>query len=364
MTSMSATAAGSQVDPRLATRVVVGGVDTHQLTHHAALIDTHFRPIADREFPVTSAGYQELLDWIAGHGLVQAIGVESTGSYGAGLTRHLLAAGVEVVEVNRPEKTTRARDGKSDVVDAYSAARQVLAGTATAKPKITTGIVEAIRAVKIPRDAAVKDRTRAYSQLRDLATTAPAALHDELIGLTGHQRAKKAAAYRPDPARLADPVQATKYALRNLARHIAHLDARIAEADKILTTLTKQAVPGLLRLRQVGPQTAARLVITAAENINRMRSEAAFAKLIGVAPLQASSGKTGTRHRLNRGGDRQANSMVYLVAVGRMKNHPPTRDYLTRRRAQGKTDREIIRCLKRLIARELYRELRNDLMTP
>jgi transposase len=361
---MSATAASSQVDPRVATPVVVGGVDTHQLTHQAAVMDTAFRPIADREFPATSAGYQQLLDWIAGHGLIQAIGVESTGSYGAGLTRHLLAAGVEVLEVTRPEKTTRARDGKSDVIDAYSAARQVAAGTATAKPKVTTGIVEAIRAVKVPRDAAVKDRTRAYSQLRDLATTAPAALHDELIGLTGKQRAKKAAAFRPDPTRLADPVQATKYALRDLARHIHDLDARIAEADQILTTLTKQAVPSVLALRQVGPQIAAQLVITAGQNIDRMRTEAAFAKLIGVAPLPASSGKSGTRHRLNRGGDRQANSMVYLVAVGRMKDHPPTRDYVTRRRAQGKTDPEIIRCLKRLIARTLYRELRKDLMTP
>lgn len=361
---MSVAASPAQVDPEAVTGVVVGGVDTHQQTHHAALIDTQLRPIADREFPATTIGYQLLLDWMAEHGLIQAIGVESTGSYGAGLTRHLLAAGVEVVEVNRPEKATRARQGKSDPVDAYSAAHQVASGTATAQPKVTTGIVEAIRAVKVPRDAAVKDRTRAYCQLRDLATTAPAPIHDELIGLTSKQRVKKAAGYRPDPTRLADPLQATKQALRALARRIQALNSEIAEADKTLTALTLRAVPSLVAMRQVGTQIAAQLVITAGENIDRMRTEAAFAKLTGVAPLPASSGKTNNRHRLNRGGDRRANSMLYLIVVGRMRNHPETRAYVQRRTAEGRTKPEIIRCLKRHLARSIYRALTHDLMTP
>ena len=345
------------------TLLVVGGVDTHQMTHHAGVIDPELRQIADKQFPATAAGYQDLLDWMNGHGLLAAVGVESTGSYGAGLTRHLLAAGVEVLEVARPEKATRVKQGKSDPIDAYSAARQVHAGTATGKPKITSGIIEAVRTIKVPRDAAIKDRTRAYSQLRDLITTAPAPIHDELITMTGYQRAHRAAGYRPDTAHIEEPLQAAKQALRALARRIRALDIEIAEADKTLAALTGQAVPSLLAMRQVGPQTAAQLVISAGQNIDRMRSEATFAKLCGVAPLPASSGKT-SRHRLNRGGDRQANSALYMITVGRMRNHPETKAYVERRRTEGLSNPEIIRCLKRHLARSIYRNLRNDLMTP
>ena len=345
------------------TQVLIAGVDTHQQTHHVALIDAEQRRIGDREFPATAAGYRDLLDWVTGHGPLHAMGVESTGSYGAGLTRHLLAAGIEVYEVNRPEKATRVKAGKSDPIDAYSAAEQVLSGRASARPKIKTGIVEAIRAVKIPRDSAVKERTRAYAQIRDLVTTAPTVIHDALIGATARRRVALAAAYRPDPGRLEDPTQATKLALRTLARRVQHLDTEIAAADKTIKALTRKACPSLLALRQVGPQSAAQLVITAGENIDRMRSESAFAKLTGVAPLPASSGKT-TRHRLNPGGDRQANSALYMIVIGRIKNHPETIAYLERRRTEGLSNPEIIRCLKRHLARAVYRALRNDLMTP
>ena len=352
-----------------ATQLLVGGVDTHQLTHHAAVVDDQLRPIADAEFPATQAGYRALVDWMASFGLLSRVGVESTGSYGAGLARFLLAAGIEVYEVRRPEKATRVTAGKSDALDAYSAARQAATGTAHGRllglPKTTTGAVESIRMIKVPRDSAVKQRTAAFSQLRDLVTTAPAVIHDELIGLTGRQRANRAAGYRPDPTRLADPVQAAKKSLRALARRIHELDAEIAEADRDLARLTRQLVPSLLAMRQVGVQTAAQMVITAGENITRMRSEATFAKLCGVAPLPASSGKTTpTRHRLNRGGDRQANSALHMVAVGRLKDHPETQAYMQRRLAEGKTKNETIRCLKRLIARSIYRALKRDLMTP
>jgi transposase len=343
------------------TQTVVAGVDTHQLTHHAAVLGTDGRLLDDREFPATAVGHQALLDWVAGFGLIEAVGVESTGSYGAGLATLLLTAGLEVIEVAGPDKTTRSMRGKSDPIDAEAAARQVLAGTATGRPKIKTGIVESIRAVKIPRDGAVKDRTRAYSQLRDLVTTAPAAIHDELIGLTGKQRATKAAGYRPDPTRLTDPVQATKKSLRQLARRIHALDAEIDQADADLERLVKQATPSLLALPQVGTQTCAQMVITAGQNIDRMGSEARFAKLTGTAPIPASSGKT-SRVRLNRGGDRQANSALHLVIIGRLNTHQPTRDYLARRTAEGKEFMETTRCLKRYLARAVYRALRHDLM--
>lgn len=345
------------------TQLVVAGVDTHQRTHHAAVIDTDGRLLGDREFPANGPGYQDLLDWVAGHGLLQAVGVESTGGDGAGLTRHLLVAGVEVVEVNRPEKATRAMQGKSDPIDAESAARQVLHGHATARPKITSGAVEALRMVKIPRDSAVKDRTRAYSQLRDLITTAPTVLHDELIGLSSVRRVSKAAALRPDPARLDDPLQAAKAAMRSLARRIQALTAEIDQADRVIDRLTAQLVPTLRAMPSVGPQSAAQLVLTAGENIDRMRSEAAFAKLTGVAPLPASSGKRNNRHRLNRGGDRQANSALHMIIIGRLHRHQPTRDYKARRQAENLGNLDIIRCLKRHLARSIYRTLRDDLMT-
>jgi transposase len=339
------------------------GVDTHQLTHHAALIDPHHRRLANREFPATTAGYRQLLAWAASHATISAVGIESTGSYGAGLTRYLLGAGLEVYEVNRPEKATRVKQGKSDPIDAYSAAEQVLTGRASGRPKIKTGVVEAIRTLKVPRDVAVKDRTRAYSQLRDLVTTAPASIHDELIGLSGKKRVAKAMAMRPDPARIEEPVHAARHALRAIARRIQSLDAEIDQADKLLAALVKKTCPSLLAMYQVGTQSAARMVITAGQNIDRMTSEAAFAKLTGVAPLPASSGKT-NRHRLNRGGDRQANSALYLIIIGRMKKHPETLAYVNRRRAEGRSNPEIIRCLKRHLARSIYRALKTDLMTP
>jgi transposase len=337
------------------------------LIHHAAIVDQHQQPIADQAFPTTLAGYTQLLDWMSSYGLIGRIGVESTGSYGAGLARHLLAAGIEVYEIQRPENTSRHKQGKSDALDAYSAARQAASGTAHGRllglPKTSTGIVEAIRMIKIPRDGAVKQRTAAYSQLRDLITTAPTLIHDELIAMTARQRVKRAAGYRPDPSRLGDPVQAAKRGLRDLAHRIKTLDTEIAAADRDLTKLTRRAVPSLLAMRQVGTQTAAQLVLTAGENITRMRTEATFAKLCGVAPLPASSGKK-DRHRLNRGGDRQANSALHIVIVGRMKDHPQTQAYVARRLAQGKTKPEIIRCLKRHLARQIYRTLKHDLVNP
>jgi hypothetical protein len=342
---------------------VVVGVDTHQRTHHACVVDHAGRRLADCEFEASAAGYRALLAWAASFGTLTAAGVESTGSYGAGLTQHLLTEHVAVYEVSRPDKTTRARQGKSDPIDAESAARQVLAGTATGLPKVKTGIVEAIRAVKIPRDSAVKDRGRAACQLRDLITTAPDPIREELLGLSTRQRVARAASYRPDRTRLQDPIQATKHALRSLARRILDLDAEIAEADRALAVLVPRAVPSLLRLHRVGIQSAARLAITAGENIDRMRSEAAFAKLTGVAPIPASSGKT-HRHRLNRGGDRHANSALHLVVIGRLKDHQPTRDYLARRHSSHFSKRDAIRCLKRYLAREVYQALRNDLLAP
>ncbi len=348
---------------RCETQVITVGVDTHQLVHHAAIVDSRLGSVADREFPATSGGFADLVDWMSRYGQVSRVGVESTGSYGAGLTRHLIGAGVEVCEIQCPATSTRRREGKSDVVDAYSAARQAATGNPDrlGMPKLSTGVVESIRLLKVPRDSAVKQRTAAYSQLRDLITTAPTPIREDLLTKTGKQRVARAIGYRPDPARLDDPTQAAKKSLRALATRIRALDIEIRDADKDLTKLTQRVAPTVLAMPQVGVQSTAQLLITAGQNIDRMRTEATFAKLCGVAPLPATSGKTTTRHRLNRGGDRQANSALYMIIIGRLANDPATRAYRTRRTTEGKTTNEIIRCLKRHLARSIYRALKHDL---
>ena len=241
---------------RCETQVITVGVDTHQLVHHAAIVDSRLGSVADREFPATSGGFADLVDWMSRYGQVSRVGVESTGSYGAGLTRHLIGAGVEVCEIQCPATSTRRREGKSDVVDAYSAARQAATGNPDrlGMPKLSTGVVESIRLLKVPRDSAVKQRTAAYSQLRDLITTAPTPIREDLLTKTGKQRVARAIGYRPDPARLDDPTQAAKKSLRALATRIRALDIEIRDADKDLTKLTQRVAPTVLAMPQVGVQ--------------------------------------------------------------------------------------------------------------
>ena len=342
------------------TTVIVAGVDTHKETHHVAVTDLAGQLIGDRAFPVTRAGYQALLDWVAGHGLIDRVGVELTGSYGAGLTRFLTAAGVTVIEVNTTDKATRARRGKDDRTDAIAAAGKVLSGMATATPKDTTGLVEAIRVIRLARDSAVRNRTKALNQLKDLRITAPAQLRDSLESLSLPQLARLAASFRPDRSRLVDPTQASKLAMKRLGIRVQTLNDEIRDADKDLQDLVQQTAPTLLSHHGIGVHTAAQFLVTAGANISRIRSDAAFARICGAAPIPMSSGKT-TRMRLHRGGDRQANSALHMIVVGRFKNHKPTIDYRDRKLAQGHSKRDIIRALKRLVAREVYYALKHDL---
>lgn len=341
-------------------RYVVGGVDAHADSHTVAVLDTLGRRIDSAAFPTTATGYQDLHRWLTQHGQVTAVGVESTGSYAAALTRHLHAAGLRVVEVNQPHAHARARRGKSDAVDAEMAARKVLSGESSAVPKDTTGLVESVRVLKVARTGAVKARSTALVTLGALLVTAPAELREQLDAKSLQGRAVQAARLRPDLARLADPHQAAKLALRSLARQIADLDERIAELDEALTPLVTIAAPRTLALLGVGVQHGAQLLLTIGQNIGRVHDEAAFAHLCGVSPLLASSGKT-NRHRLNHGGDRQANSALHMITVVRLRYCEQTRAYMTRRTAEGKTRREAMRCLKRYIARQVYATLTADL---
>jgi transposase len=337
---------------------VTGGVDTHKDTHVAAAKDGVGRVLGTQAFPATPAGFAALWAWLCGWGSVVAVGVEGTGSYGAGLARYLTAQAVRVVEVNRPDRAQRRRRGKSDPQDAINAAAAVQSGEASATPKAGTGIVEAIRVLRTVRAAAVKCRTVALNQLDSLIVTAPAALRASLTELRQATRLAHCVALRPGTD-LADPTHATKTALRRLARRIRHLTEEIAQADTDLATLTRTAAPRTLARFGVGPDCAAQLLTTAGDNPDRLHSEAAFAHLCGVAPIEASSGRT-TKHRLNPAGDRHANAALHRIVIVRLRHCPRTKAYLQKRTTQGLSKRDIIRCLKRYVAREIYNALRAD----
>jgi transposase len=341
------------------TRVVIGGVDTHGRTHHAAVLDTQGRLLGDREFPASRSGYRQLLSWLDRHGQVGVVGVEGTSSYGAGLAGYLLNQRVKVVEVDRPDRRTRRQRGRSDPIDAEAAARAVLAGTATAAPKRRDGIVESIRALRTARRGAVKARTAAINQLKGLLVTAPASLREALEGRSTSALVAACARLRPDQTALADPVQATKTALVVVAQRIQLLDQEVTLADQRLAKLVGRAAPRLLQLLAIGNDHAGQLLTTAGQHPERLRGEAAFAHLCGVAPIPASSGKT-RRHRLHRGGDRDANRALHLAVVVRMRFCPRTRAYVQRRTNEGLSKPEIIRCVKRYLAREVYHALVAD----
>ena len=335
---------------------VTGGVDTHGQTHHAAVIDHIGRQLDDREFPTTPSGYRALLSWLQGHGTLERVGMEGTGAYGAGLARHLHAEQVEVVEVDRPDRKARRAHGKSDPLDAYAAARAALSGTATGLPKTRNGVVESIRALRVTRSSAVKARTQATNQLRALLLSGPAELREQLRQLSATTLIATCSRLRPT-SELSDPEQATKAALRRLARRHQQLSEEITEADGELRALVAQAAPRLLALPGVGVEVAGQVLTSAGDNADRLRSESAFAQLCGVAPVPASSGKV-RRHRLNRGGDREANKALYIVVLGRLRTCQRTKTYVERRTKEGLSKPEITRCLKRYVAREIYLALR------
>jgi transposase len=343
------------------TPLVVGGVDAHADAHHVAALDTRGALLATSSFPTTTPGYAQALAWLSSYGTIDAIAVESTGSYAAAFVRYLREHAIDVVEVNQPHAHTRRRIGKSDPIDAEMAARMLLAGKATAIPKQTDGIVESIRMLRVARNSAVKARTATMIQVRDLIITAPQPLRDQLTKRkTLRGKATICSRFRLSDRDLARPSQASKFALRSLAQRLQALDHEIADLDRELAQLVAIAAPRTTQLLGISTGHAGQLLVTAGENIERVKSESAFAALCGASPIPASSGKT-TRHRLNPGGDRQANRALHLIAVCRLRYCQRTQAYAARRTREGKSQREIMRCLKRYIAREVYSALRADL---
>ena len=337
---------------------VIVGVDTHKHLHVAVAIDTHGVRLGEQSFAADAGGYHALMTWASTLGRIEAFGIEGTGSYGAGLARAVRRAGHRVAEVNRGDRRVRRAAGKSDTIDAEAAARSVLAGQATATPKTADGAVEMMRQLKIARDTAVKARTTAMITLKQIVVTASPALREPLQGLTDHALLTRCAGYRPGP--LDTPTAAAKHTLRALARRWIALAEEIAVHDRHLDRLTTETSPTLREGFGVGAGTAAQMLILFGDNPDRIRSEAAFAKLCGACPLPASSGRTTGRHRLNRGGHRQANAALYRAVIVRIRFHQPTVAYVARRTADGRTRREIIRCLKRFLAREIYQRVMTD----
>jgi transposase len=328
----------------------------------AVALDGLGRRLGELAVPTSRDGYERLVSWAEGFGPVRCAGVEGTSSYGAGLARHLQAAQVPVFEVERPKRRHLRRKGKSDSRDAESAARAVLAGETTGEPKSGDGRVEMIRVLRAARRSAVKARTQAANQLRGIRVTAPEELLNRLRGLSTKELVTVATRFRLgyDPE---DVGTATRFALRSVARRYRYLSEEIADLDAQLGRLVAETAPELTSLPGVGTDHAATFLIVAGDNPERLGSEASFASLCGVSPVEASSGKV-VRHRLNRGGNRDANRALHLICVVRMRIDERTRRYVARRASEGKSKRETIRCLKRYVAREVYRVLLRSSPSP
>ena len=232
----------------------------------------------------------------------------------------------------------------------------ILAGRSKANPRGNDATVAMIRSLRVPREAFVNQRTQAINQLRALIVTAPAELRESLAGLTAKQLIDRVAHFRVGI--VASPAEASRFAMRQLGRHVLHIDAQVEDLDRLLDPLVADRAPELLAIYGVGVEVASNLLV-AWDNAHPIRSEAAFASLCGVAPVPASSGKT-NRHRLSRGGDRIANRALWRIVLTRMRTDERTRDYLVRRQAEGKSKREVVRCLKRYVAREVYHALQSS----
>ncbi|MGH4034177.1 IS110 family transposase [Actinomycetota bacterium Odt1-20B] len=340
---------------------IVIGVDTHKDMHVAVVLSMLGQLLDVHSFPTTVAGCRELMVWAHQFGPVARAGVEGAGCYGAGLARILGAAGVGVVEVNRPNRQLRRRRGKTDAVDAEAAARSVLAGWSGAVPKSGDGPVEALRIVKVAKDSAAKARVQAVNQLRAVPVTAPAQVREPLENLSLSRLVTRCTTLPRVPGHTVET--ATADALGRLARRIQFLEAEIREAGLQLTALVHEASPHLLQINGIGADSAAILLIAAGDNPERLRSEASFAAPCGTSPVEASSGKT-SRRRLNRGGNRQANAALFRAVLTRLRWDPAPRKYLQRRTAEGLSKREVIRCLKRYLARTIYKMLQPNYPHP
>ncbi len=326
-------------------RHVVGGVDTHRDVNVAAVVDMNGGLLGVESFPTTADGHRSLSLWMAGFGSIERVGIEGTGAYGAGLARHFHVAGVVVIEVDRPERQKRRKQGKSDRLDSVEAARGALSGRCEGHAKSADGHAEALRALLVAKRSARSTRIRTIVQLRHLMFTAPDELRARLGSLSATQLVNEAAKLRPRPG--GDiALHGVKTAAVILARRVHALDDELDAIDEQITPLVKAAAPELLNIYGVGADTAAVLLVTAGDNVERITTEAKWAMLCGIAPIPATSGLTVNQFRLNDAGDRHANNAIWRIVITRLGQHEPrTIAYMQRRLEQGKSKRYIIRCL-------------------
>lgn len=336
---------------------IVGGVDTHKDLHFVAIVDAYDRVLSSNSFPTTRQGYKSMLDWMQSFGEVKRIGIECTGTYGVGLLRYLQQFDIEILEVTAPDKTIRRKRGKDDTIDAENAAHAAFAGIRTVTPKTRDGMVESLRVLKMCRKTAIAARRIALQMIQMNIISSPEAIRESLRTMTRMQLIRTLAAWRPDLSGYRDISTAYKIALKSLARRYLELHDEIADLDVMISVIVDELAPELITGKAIGYESAAQLLITIGDNPERLKSEASFAALCGVNPIPASSGKV-NRHRLNRGGDRAANSALHIIAIGRLRTDAKTKEYVEKRLTQGHTKLEALRCLKRYIAREVYYTLR------
>jgi transposase len=332
----------------------VVGVDPHRDSHALAIVHVLSGAVVfEATIAASSQGYAEAWQLVDAHAPGRrAFAVEGSGSFGAGLTRLLTSRGERVLEVGRLRRERRS-GGKTDALDAIRAARSVLGQERPATPR-AGGERQALQALVAAREGAVNAKCAGLAQLRDLLVTTPEPLRSELRPLTQAPLLRRLAATRPETRR--DPeLRGSLLALRSIARRVLQLQAEERELARQIETLTRKLAPQLLDQPGIGPHAAAQLLLSWSHH-GRIRSEAAFARLAGTAPIPASSGQT-VRHRLDRSGDRKLNRALHLILVTRKRTHPPTIAYIERRIQEGKTRREATRCLKRYLARNLYRLL-------
>ncbi|MDP9696650.1 UNVERIFIED_ORG: transposase [Arthrobacter globiformis] len=310
-------------DPDQAPTPVFAGVDRHKELHVAAVIDAGESVLGTRSFPTTRTGYRAMLAWIGESGDLARIGVEGTGSYGRRPDPTPRQSRRQILEVDRPDRSDRRRKGKDDDLDAINAARAALQGRRNSIPKSKDGAVEALRVLRVTRAHAVRERRSALQLLRMSIVFAPEEPRDQVRHLTRMQLIRTLAAWRPDVSNATDPVTAYRVSLKSLARRYLELTDEITDLDELINPIVEALAPQLLEHVGIGVEVAGQLLVTAGDNPDRMKSEAAFAMLCGVSPLPASSGMT-QRHRLNRGGDRQANRALHLAVISRIRLDPRT----------------------------------------
>jgi transposase len=359
-----------QENPQSSGRRVVGGVDTHKDLHVAAVVDERDHVLGTECFASTRQGYKQMLAWMRAFGELVRVGVECTGTYGAGLLRYLQQRGVTVLEVTVPDQADRRRRGKDDVIDAQNAAHAAFSGQRTVTPKSRDGMIESLRVLKVCRKTAVAARRVALQMIQTTIVSAPDELREPLRAMTRMQLVRTLAAWRPDLGDYRNVASAYRITLKSLGRRYLELHDEIADLDTLIAALVEELAPDLVARNSIGYESAAQLLLTAGDNPERLKSEASFAALCGASPVPASSGKV-TRHRLNRGGDRAANSALHIIAIGRLRTDPRTQAYVEKRIREGHSKLEAIRCLKRYIAREVFvvirqrnRQISQAQMTP